>query len=95
MIVKEQNPNDEEKVEMITELIKRLSLDAALINEVSTKWTSVAVDKIERKIKQIDRGLLVAPTDSKQLNAIKNAYSPGGLLSVFLVEPYRFLKKKK
>ena len=52
--------------------------DIALTNEVNTKWAPTTADKIERKMRQIDRGMLVAPSDSKQWDVIKNTHLPGG-----------------
>ena len=77
------NPNNEEKIEMLIESIKRLQLDVVLLNEVNTKWNSVNKDKMEQKMKQIDRGILVKTADSKQWNTTPTSYLPRGLVSIF------------
>ena len=77
------NPNNVEKIATLEESIREKQIDIALLNEVNTKWNAINVDKIEKQMKKIDRGALIATADSKRWEVANSNYLLGGLLSVF------------
>ena len=66
-----------------------------LFNEANTKWNSIAIDKMTKKMKQIDRGMILLPTDSNQWSVVKNTCLPGGLLSIFFSRTLSLVKEKE
>ena len=66
-----------------------------MFNEANAKWNAINVNRVEKEMKNMDRGVQLHTTDSKQLKATKNDYSPGGLMNVIGSECASTISAKK
>ena len=57
-------PNNEVKMGMLKEALKRLQIDILLMNEVNTKWNTLNISRMERQMKEVDREHNIVVADS-------------------------------
>ena len=77
-------PKDVSKTNMLTEATKRHQIDAVLLNEKNTKWSTTSVRRMEKTLKKITREAKMAIADSEEQNVATKDHLPGGLMSTFL-----------
>ena len=77
-------PTDVSKTCMLTEAIKRHQIDAVLLNEKNTKWSTTNAGRIEKTLKKITREAKMTTADSEEWNLTPKDHLPGGLMSAFL-----------
>ena len=89
------NPWNNYRMEMLIESCKKYQIDVLLLCETQVKWTANNIDKMENRLKQLGREILIIGADSIQWNINKNEYLPGGLLSAFLGKSRALVKEQE
>ena len=59
-------PNDIVKMSHLMTAIKNYEIDVVMMNETNTKWDTVNISKMERRMKRVSRGAQIITADSKQ-----------------------------
>ena len=57
-------PSNNSKIEMLLEACCKYQIDIILLNETNTKWTTINLDKIEKRFKELGRETLIIGADS-------------------------------
>ena len=69
---------------MLIESCKKYQIDILLLCETQVKWTAQNIDKMEHRLKQLGREIMIIGADSNQWDINRKEYLLGGLLSAFL-----------
>ena len=88
-------PNNEVKMGMLKEALKRLQIDILLMNEVNTKWNTLNISRMERQMKEVDREHNIVVADSREWETTPGDYLPGGVMSVILSRCCPLINKKE
>jgi len=57
-------PNNERKIHQLKKAITTYDVDILMLNEVNTKWNTINISQMERKMKQIHRTVKIVENDS-------------------------------
>ena len=58
------SPSNDSKIEMLLEACCKYQIDVILLNETNTKWTTINLDKIEKRFKELGCKTLIIGVDS-------------------------------
>ena len=89
------NPWNNYRMEMLIESCKKYQIDILLLCETQVKWTAQNIDKMEHRLKQLGREIMIIGADSNQWDINRKEYLPGGLLSVFLGKSRALIKEQE
>lgn len=88
-------PNNQSKMNMLKEAIKKYQIDILMMNETNTKWNTINESRLERQMKSIDRENSIFVADSKEWTTTDRDYLPGGIMSVFFSKCSPLINRKK
>ena len=75
-------PTDKVKMHQLKQSIQKYNIDVLMLIKVNTKWDITNISRIEREMRQINRGNKIIVADSKEQNVISSDYLPGGIMNV-------------
>ena len=85
-------PCNELKSNMLSQVIKKLSIDIIMMQETNTKWTTRNISKIKYNVKTIDRESVIVTADSNEWEVSKSDYLSGGVCSIFFRKCSSFIE---
>ena len=88
-------PNNQSKMNMLKEAIKKYQIDILMMNETNTKWNTINESRLERQMKSIDRENSIFVADSKEWTTTDRDYLPGGIMSIFFSKCSSLINRKK
>ena len=68
---------------MFIKFCKDKSIDGTIISEVNTKWTTLNIERMKRKLIVLNRNIEMITTDSSDYNLTDYEWLPEGLMTAF------------
>ena len=83
------------KMNILNKAIKDYDIDILMLNEVNTKWNTVNISRMERKMKWVYRTVKIVENDSGQYHMINNNYLLEELVNAIFNKCVPIIQKDK
>jgi len=77
-------PDDDEKVAMMIQSVKKYKIDVILLSLPDRKWSMNKIEAMKNKFKRISKEVEIITSNSNQAPKTSSGYLPGGTVSVLL-----------